>query len=464
MEAQKIVRCIGKYIPECFYFETGGIIIMSGSGKTTVLGMPLRMYIALLAITVFIACQGYLLNNIMGAFACAMIVGTAFGLIGDKIPFWKDWLGGGILFANLAASFINTFKLFPESTIKTMTVFNGSQGFLELYVVILIFGSVLSVERRLLIRSFIGYIPTILGAIAGSFILCAGAAVLLGSSPVESVLSIAIPIMGGGNGAGAIPMSKIYGEVTGNNPSVWYASAFAVLMLGNIMAVLFAAFLNRLGERFPALTGNGKLLDVPSLSKEAPAQKQNAEISMITYAAAFTLALFVYMGAHYYAGKVSLINNYLHLGFKIHKFAFMIIFVMLLNISNCVPDDLKAAAKNIQGFFVKYLSFPLLFCVGLSTNLNDYIKVLSIQVIVYVFVVVLGACLGAALVGKLFHFYPIEAMITAGLCMANAGGSGDVQVLGTAKRMELMPYAAISSRIGGAILLVIASFMFSKFM
>ena len=273
-----------------------------------------------------------------------------------------------------------------------------------------------------------------------------------------------MPIMGGGNGAGAIPMSKIYGEVTGNNPSVWYASAFAVLMLGNIMAVLFAAFLNRLGERFPALTGNGKLLDVPSLSKEGPAQKQNAEISMITYAAAFTLALFVYMGAHYYAGKVSLINNYLHLGFKIHKFAFMIIFVMLLNISNCVPDDLKAAAKNIQGFFVKYLSFPLLFCVGLSTNLNDYIKVLSIQVIVYVFVVVLGACLGAALVGKLFHFYPIEAMITAGLCMANAGGSGDVQVLGTAKRMELMPYAAISSRIGGAILLVIASFMFSKFM
>ena len=60
----------------------------------------------------------------------------------------------------------------------------------------------------------------------------------------------------------------------------------------------------------------------------------------------------------------------------------------------------------------------------------------------------------------LVGFYPVESAITGGLCMANMGGAGDLAVLGAAKRMELMSYAQMSSRIGGAIVLLIGSFIF----
>jgi Na+/citrate or Na+/malate symporter len=78
---------------------------------------------------------------------------------------------------------------------------------------------------------------------------------------------------------------------------------------------------------------------------------------------------------------------------------------------------------------------------------------------VLVFLVVLGAVVGTALVGKLVGFYPIEAAITAGLCMANMGGTGDVAVLTAAHRMELMPFAQISSRLGGAFIILLATFI-----
>ena len=67
---------------------------------------------------------------------------------------------------------------------------------------------------------------------------------------------------------------------------------------------------------------------------------------------------------------------------------------------------------------------------------------------------------GSGVFGALVGFYPVESAITAGLCMANMGGAGDLAVLGAAKRMDLMSYAQISSRIGGAIVLLLGSLVF----
>jgi Na+/citrate or Na+/malate symporter len=46
--------------------------------------------------------------------------------------------------------------------------------------------------------------------------------------------------------------------------------------------------------------------------------------------------------------------------------------------------------------------------------------------------------------------YPIDtAIVTA--CHSGQGGTGDVAILTAANRMQLMPFAQIATRIGGAI-------------
>ena len=94
-------------------------------------------------------------------------------------------------------------------------------------------------------------------------------------------------------------------------------------------------------------------------------------------------------------------------------------------------------------------------------SIDTVIKSFSLTYLLLCAATCIGAFAGAALVGRLVGFYPFEAGVTAGLCMSNMGGTGDVAVLSAADRMELMPFAQISSRLGGAIILLLASLMLS---
>ena len=124
-----------------------------------ILGFPVWMFIIVDVIMIFLARMDWLLTDMVGALAFALSVGTLLGWIGDHIPVWNTWFGGGMLFTCLCAGAMNTFGLVGEKTIEALNTFNGSTGFLNLYILVLITGSVLSIDRKLLIKSFAGYIP-----------------------------------------------------------------------------------------------------------------------------------------------------------------------------------------------------------------------------------------------------------------------------------------------------------------
>jgi Na+/citrate or Na+/malate symporter len=54
------------------------------------------------------------------------------------------------------------------------------------------------------------------------------------------------------------------------------------------------------------------------------------------------------------------------------------------------------------------------------------------------------------LVARLLKMYPIDVAIV-NACHSGQGGTGDVAILTAANRMQLMPFAQIATRIGGAI-------------
>lgn len=420
------------------------------------------MFLILNVIMIFLASKDWMLTNMIGALAFALLVGTLLGWVGDHIPVWKTWFGGGMLFTCLAAGAMNTFNLVGESTKEALNTFNGDTGFLDLYILVLITGSVLAVDRKMLLKSFAGYIPTIIVGVIGALSLAGLVGAVTGIGAVEAITTFAIPVMGGGNGAGIQPMSRMWADATGGDASAWYASAFAVISLGNLVAVFMSALLNKLGQARPALTGNGKLM--PNAQNEDN-KTEKVKPTAADYITGLGLGLCCFCISDLYAKHISIINNHLELGFSIHTFAFMVILMAILNITNILPANVKAGARAMQQFFVKYMSFPLMITVGIGTNLSDYAKVFTnMSNLLIIIATVIGAMIGTFIMARLLHMYPVETMLTAGLCMANGGGAGDVQCLGAANRMEMMSYAQISSRIGGAIMLIVASFFFGSFL
>jgi Na+/citrate or Na+/malate symporter len=422
--------------------------------------MPWYFFVIFAVVILAAVYLGKLPQGMIGAFPLMIVIGAVLGLAGDKTPIINTFLGGGAIVIIFGSAALNTFKLLPKTAISIMDNFQVAEGFLDFYIASLITGSIMGMNRKLLIRAAVRYLPAIFGGVLAAIILGGVVGALSGYGARKAILYITIPIMGGGMGAGAVPLSKIFGESLGRDPGEMINVMIPAVALGNALSIVAGGLLNRLGKAKTGLTGgngaNAQLMRAKGaeasneLKLDPEYQKSRDTIKLVQMGAGLFLATtFFAFGA--------IINKFVP---SIHGYAWMIISVALVKALGLLPQRFEICCYQWFQFVMNNLTGVLLVGIGISyTNLEQVAQAFSFQYILLVFVTVLGAVLGAGFIGRLVGFYPIDSAITAGLCMSNMGGTGDVAVLSAADRMELMPFAQISSRIGGAFILILSSIL-----
>ena len=422
-------------------------------------GVDLPVFVFFAVIVLVSAYLEIIPNQLIGAVACMFTIGILLGELGERIPIWNTYCGGGAILVFLVCGLMSHFGVLPECVVKNATGWMNEYSFLNLFISFLIVGSLLGLDRKLLIKSSALYLPAIIAGVIGSIIFGALGGILFGKDPVQVVMAYVLPIMGGGAGAGAIPMAQVYADVTREDPAGYLSFALAILAVGNIVSVAFAAILQTVGILVPKLSGNGELVRNAAKKVETE-KKETVNVTMDDLGAGIFLTGGFFILAQLFAKKILPSVA----GVSIPNFAYLIIFAALANVFNLIPEHLKAGAQKCQQFCANKLVWIQMVGVGIvMINFSEMLEVLSVANLVIVILIVLGAVLGSAIFGWFVGFFPIESAITAGLCMANMGGAGDLAVLGAAKRMNLISYAQISSRIGGAMILLLSSIVFSIF-
>lgn len=422
-----------------------------------ILGMSLPLFFIVTAVVAIAIAWNKIPGGMIGALLVMMVIGEILNLIGDNMPFVKTFLGGGPIVIIFTSSALVYYKVLPEDLVKNITSFMKGGGFLDFYIAALITGSILGMDRKLLIKASIRYFPCIIGSVAVALIFAAVTSILFGKTPTEAIAYIGIPIMGGGMGAGAVPIAQVFAAPLKVAPNDILSKLVPAVALGNALAIVAAGLLNKVGKVKPNWTGNGQLIassDFIPEKKEEPTKYYPLKL----FGTAIVIATAFFTWGKIVNGLIKL------LGADIHTYAWMIISAAIVKILDILPKDMEEACSEWYKFVAANFTSALLIGIGIAyTNFGDILGAVSLSYVVIVAMVVLGSIVGAGIVGKFVGFYPIETSITAGLCMANMGGTGDVAVLMAAKRMELMPFAQISSRLGGAFIILLSSILVPLF-
>lgn len=418
-------------------------------GGQQIAGMPLFIFLGLATCVLFSGWNGSLPLGMVGALALMFVLGTLLTELGERIMPIREYLGGCTILAIFGGAALFEYQLLPVQAGQVITNFMKEGGFLNFFIASLVTGSVFGMSGALLKNAAMRYLPVILGGVALALLSVGLVGSLMGYGFKNAVLLIGLPIMGGGMGAGAVPLVEILSDPMQMSSADLLSRMVPAVVIANTLAILVGSLLARLGRRYPSLTGNGKLMVKENSQSIADEQAEAPTLQSLGMGLFISSSMFV-LG--------SLLGNFI----PMHPFALMILAVAFIKVSGLLPRRYEQAAADWYQFVVSNLTPSLLVGIGVAyTSIPELISAFSVSYFVLVMVTVIGGALGTALVGRMIGFYPIEAAITGGLCMANMGGTGDVAVLSAAQRMKLMPFAQISSRLGGAVMLILATALIS---
>jgi malate:Na+ symporter len=400
--------------------------------------IPLPMHLVLLGCLAYFVLSGKLPTEINVMIAVLAVLGFTCAEIGHRLPIVNQ-IGGAAICATFIPSYLAYHHYIPASIVTAVTDFTKSTNFLYLFIAAVIVGSILSMNRTVLIKGFVRiFVPLAAGSVAALVVGTATGA-LLGLGLRHTLLMIVIPVMAGGVGEGAIPLSVGYASLWHQDQGALFAQVLPPVMFGSLTAILLAGTLNYVGRRYPKLTGEGRLQPETGTDPELqPAVAPTADVRHIAVAGLMAIML-------YLVGLICFQT------LRIPAPVAMLFLAVLVKLAHVAPIELQQGASVVYNFFRTAVTYPLLFAIGVAMTPWDKLMAAFAPANLITIVATVTTLIATGFfVGRWIGLYPIEAAIV-NACHSGQGGTGDVAILTAANRMQLMPFAQISTRIGGAI-------------
>jgi malate:Na+ symporter len=401
--------------------------------------VPLPVFFILIAVIAGFSLTGKVPSDILMAIVLLSMGGFTCAELGKRLPIIRN-VGAAAIFATFIPSFLAFHHLLPDAILASVQDFTKDSNFLYLFISCIIVGSILGMDRGVLIKGFLKiFVPLAAGSVAGG-VVGTLVGVLLGLGAHHTFFFIVVPIMAGGVGEGAIPLSIGYSQILHQPQGELFAQVLPPVMLGSLTAILLSGTLNYVGKKYPHLTGEGRLQpgEHDELEFEEDAAKDHVDVA--TVAAALVTAVTLY-----------LIGALAQRLFGFPAPVAMLAIAVGLKLARAVSPSLQIGAFHVYKFFSTAVTYPLLFAIGVSlTPWDKLVAAFTLPYLITIVATVATIIATGFLVGGWLKMYPIDtAIVTA--CHSGQGGTGDVAILTAANRMQLMPFAQIATRIGGAI-------------
>lgn len=410
--------------------------------------LPFPVFAIILGIAAFFVTRGKVPSDIMVNMAVLAAGGFACAELGRRLPVIRN-IGAAAIFATFIPSYLVYAHLLPQPVAASITTFTKSSNILFLFIASIIVGSILGMDRRVLVGGFLKiFAPLALGSLAAGLVGC-GVGAALGLGLHHTFFKVVVPIMAGGVGEGAVPLSIGYAAISHQPQGALFAEVLPAVMFGSLTAIILAGGLNFLGKRRPDLTGEGRLqvgeADI-DLSSEGP-ERPRAAVETVAGAAVMAVTF-------YLVGVV---------GQKLWEFpapVTMLLIAVVVKLGRLAPPQLEQGAYGVYQFFRVGVTYPLLFAIGVAmTPWDKLVAAFNAPTIITIVATVSTLMATGFAVARLLGMYPIDVAIV-NACHSGQGGTGDVAILSASNRMQLMPFSQVATRIGGAITVTLALIAF----
>ena len=237
-------------------------------------------------------------------------------------------------------------------------------------------------------------------------------------------------------------------EILAQPQATFIPQLIPAAMLGNLMAIVVSGGMKRFGEKCPQYSGNGLLVRTGEDRELLAEAKQEKPVEFPLMGAGLLLACSFFVFGN-------TLSKYIGIPGPI----IMIFSAALVKYSKVMPARMEQGAYHMYRFIAANLTWPLL--VGLGALYVPWSEVIAAITPAYVVICVSAVAAmwtSGFFVGRLLGMYPVEAAIVTG-CHTGLGGTGDVAILSAANRIGLMPFAQAATRIGGAMMIVLATLL-----